>query len=175
MKILRFLRRNLFPTPYRTEIQKIKKYLLPESGNFYKANLHCHSTVSDGRLTPAELKDAYMAQGYSIIAYTDHDVMLAHDELTDENFLALHGYEMEIDEKKDASFKFRKTCHMCLIALDPDNVKQVCWHREKYLFGHSVEHRGEVQFDPNTPDFEREYTPECINTMMRIGRENGFL
>ena len=25
----------------------------------YKANLHCHSTVSDGKLTPAELKDAY--------------------------------------------------------------------------------------------------------------------
>ena len=34
----------------------MKKYLLPETGNFYKANLHSHSTVSDGTLTPAEMK-----------------------------------------------------------------------------------------------------------------------
>ena len=35
----------------------MKKFLLPESGNYYKANLHCHSTYSDGRLTPEELKE----------------------------------------------------------------------------------------------------------------------
>ena len=38
----------------------------------YKANLHCHSTVSDGKLTPAELKDAYKNHGYSILCITDH-------------------------------------------------------------------------------------------------------
>ena len=38
----------------------MKKYLLPEGGNFYKANLHCHSNVSDGALSPAELKKIYM-------------------------------------------------------------------------------------------------------------------
>ena len=35
----------------------MRKYLLPENGNFYKANLHCHSTVSDGTLTPEEMKE----------------------------------------------------------------------------------------------------------------------
>jgi len=44
----------------------MKKYLLPESGNFYKANLHCHSTFSDGKHTPEEIKKAYMDKGYSI-------------------------------------------------------------------------------------------------------------
>ena len=39
----------------------MKKYLLPESGNFYKANLHCHTTVSDGSMTPEEVKAHYMA------------------------------------------------------------------------------------------------------------------
>ena len=53
----------------------MRKYLLPKDGTFYKANLHCHSTVSDGALTPEELKKAYMAEGYSIIAYTDHNVL----------------------------------------------------------------------------------------------------
>ena len=39
----------------------MRKYLLPKDGNFYKANLHCHTTVSDGRLTPEEVKNAYKA------------------------------------------------------------------------------------------------------------------
>ena len=34
----------------------MKRWLLPEEGSFYKANLHCHSTYSDGQLTPEELK-----------------------------------------------------------------------------------------------------------------------
>jgi len=42
----------------------MRKYLLPESGNFYKANLHCHSTLSDGNLTREQLKKAYMDKGY---------------------------------------------------------------------------------------------------------------
>ena len=62
-------------------------------GNFYKANLHCHSTHSDGRFTPEELKAMYMEKGYSIIAYTDHGKLVPHDDLTDESFLALNGAE----------------------------------------------------------------------------------
>ena len=30
----------------------MKHYILPKDGNFYRANLHCHSTLSDGSLTP---------------------------------------------------------------------------------------------------------------------------
>ena len=30
----------------------MKHYLLPESGRFYKANLHTHTTCSDGCKTP---------------------------------------------------------------------------------------------------------------------------
>ena len=50
--------------------------LLPTSGNLYKTNLHCHTNVSDGRLSPAEVKELYMAHGYSIVAYTDHEVLI---------------------------------------------------------------------------------------------------
>ena len=38
----------------------MKRWLLPEGLPFFKANLHSHSTVSDGKFTPAELKKAYM-------------------------------------------------------------------------------------------------------------------
>ncbi|MBQ3000160.1 MAG: PHP domain-containing protein [Oscillospiraceae bacterium] len=152
----------------------MKKYLLPENGKFYKANLHCHSTISDGALTPAEIKKHYMAHGYSVVAYTDHDIMIPHDDLADENFLPLHGYEMEINEIWGGDFSLTKTCHMCLIALEPDNLKQACWHRETYLFGNAPKYRGHAQFYEDEPDYVRTYTPECISDMMRKGREKGF-
>ena len=70
----------------------MKKYLLPESGNFYKANLHCHTVLSDGCLTPEEVKKIYKNEGYSVVAYTDHDILIPHHaELSDDEFLALNG------------------------------------------------------------------------------------
>lgn len=38
----------------------MKKYLIPNEGKFYKANLHMHTTVSDGKMTPEEVKEEYM-------------------------------------------------------------------------------------------------------------------
>ena len=153
----------------------MKKFLLPESGSFYKANLHCHSTYSDGRLTPEELKKIYKERGYSIIAYTDHDLMVSHEDLADEDFLPLTGYEMEITEPANGrTFDKLKTCHICLIALDPDNKKQVCWHRSKYLPAGAAAHRDEADFYEDEPDYERVYTPEKINEMIKIARDHGF-
>ena len=77
----------------------MKKYLLSKEGSFYKANLHCHTNVSDGRLTPKEIKNIFKAKGYSVVAFTDHDVMIPHPELADKDFLPLNGYEMEVSEE----------------------------------------------------------------------------
>ena len=78
----------------------MKQFFLPESGGAFKANLHCHSTVSDGRLTVGEIKAQYMKHGYSIVAFTDHDVLLSHADLNEPGrFLALNGYEMEVNEQ----------------------------------------------------------------------------
>ena len=77
----------------------MKKYLLPKEGEFYKANLHCHSTYSDGEYSPEELKRMYMAQGYSAIAFTEHNLMIPHPELNDENFVALMGYELHFQDE----------------------------------------------------------------------------
>ena len=152
----------------------MKKYLLPETGNFYKANLHCHTTVSDGRWTPEEVKKNYMAAGYSVIAYTDHDVLIAHPELADENFLPLNSYEMEVNAPGKWD-KHCKCCHMCLIALEPDNLTPVCWHRSKYTWGNAKEiYSSQVKFNENEPDYERVYSPEGISDMMKRGRDAGF-
>ncbi len=151
----------------------MRKYLLPQGGNFYKANLHCHSDYSDGKLSPLELKQLYMKNGYSVIALTDHDILLEHPELNDDSFLTLNGYELEISES-GKKWPDSKTCHLCFISMSPDNITQVCWHKSKYLFSNSIKHQNKVKFDQTLADFEREYTPACINDMIRIGRENGF-
>lgn len=153
----------------------MKKYLISENGNFYKANLHCHTTVSDGKLTPAEIKEEYMRHGYSVVAYTDHDVLVPHYELNDENFLALNAYEIEVNESGDIpATRSPKTCHICLVALEPDNITQVCWHRSDYLFSNSVKYADKVKFDETLPDYVREYTHEGINDIIKKGREGGF-
>ena len=111
----------------------MKKILLPEENatlNYYKANLHCHSTISDGTKTPEQLKEDYKAHGYSILSITDHEVFIPHSELSDSEFLMLNGYEIE------ASGTGGKTCHLCFVALEPDNTEEVCFSKA-HLWGNA--------------------------------------
>ena len=152
----------------------MKKYLLSPNGTFYKANLHCHSTITDGCMSPEEIKMHYKENGYSIVAFTDHDILIPHPELADDEFLPLNGYEVEVTESGPKDINYKKSCHICYIALDPDNLKQVCYHRSKYLVGNGVNYVDQIQFDESLPDYEREHTPEKICDMMELGRNNGF-
>lgn len=153
----------------------MRKYLLPNEGNFYKVNLHCHSTLSDGKKTVEQIKERYKALGYSAVAFTDHDVFIPHNDLTDGEFVALNGFEAEINEPRVDGLPVQpKTCHICFVALDPETEIQPLWHRSKYQFGNAKESKVLVKFDENEPDFERAYTADRLNEMMRIGREKGF-
>ncbi|MBE7035607.1 MAG: PHP domain-containing protein, partial [Ruminococcaceae bacterium] len=106
----------------------MRKYLLPESGNFYKANLHSHSNLSDGRLSPAEMKELYKKNGYSVLAYTDHDILIPHNDLTDDEFVALVGFEASINQEDAPAGVWEKRCHLCFIAKTPDMDIQPCWN-----------------------------------------------
>lgn len=136
----------------------MKKHLFPQSGKFYKANLHSHCTVSDGKLTAEEMKQEYLAKDYSVIAFTDHWFFVTHNELTDENFVALNGYEMDIAEIRDGSNnRLGKTCHVCFIAGTPERDCRPKFHDDI----------GEI-------DGVKDYSTECISTMMEAGRKDGF-
>lgn len=152
----------------------MKKYLLPKDGFFYKANLHCHTNFSDGHLSPLEVKSLYKKLGYSVVAYTDHDILIPHDELTDNEFLALHGFEMELFENEPTKLGVGKTGHICFIGIEPDNIIQPCWHRSKYLFANAPKHAESVKFDENEPDYEREYSHSGMSDIMNKAREKGF-
>lgn len=151
----------------------MKQYLLPRDGQFYKANLHCHSTVSDGWLTPEELRDAYREQGYSVLAITDHEMMVDHTDLSTPDFLMLNGYEAYVKERLDDP-RFMKTCHMNFIAKDPKQVKMVCVDP---VYTRYAEKNGLKPEDlARVGDMcHRRYGPRCINCMIKTANENGYL
>ncbi|HZK73945.1 MAG TPA: PHP domain-containing protein [Clostridia bacterium] len=45
-----------------------------------RADPHCHTTASDGMVTPEELVDAALKAGFDLIAVTDHDTMASVHE-----------------------------------------------------------------------------------------------
>lgn len=147
----------------------MKKYLLPESGSFYKANLHCHSTLSDGRWTVEQIKENYKAEGYSIVAYTDHDVFLTHNELRDEDFLPLNGYELAITAKKVGD-ESPKTCHICFIALDEDRKVQKIFYECKHL----TKNIENACLAEDREYITKIYDPSFISGIMAEGRADRF-
>lgn len=151
----------------------MRKYLLPEKGNFYKANMHCHSVISDGRLTVEQLKEIYKRHGYSIIAFTDHNALVDHSDLNDENFMAITGYEADIgDEKYDRSWNHTPCSHICFYADDPHNTAMPCFN-PKYFCKSTPEEIKNGQKYIGEPDYVRNY--HNINNFIKAHTENGFL
>ena len=87
----------------------MRNFPFESPGQFYKGNIHTHSTNSDGQLTPGEVCEFYKSHGYDFISLTDH-YMQRFDwpvsdttAMRDENFTTilgaeLHGWGMENGE-----------------------------------------------------------------------------
>lgn len=150
----------------------MREYLLPQGGNFYKANLHAHTTVSDGALSPEQVKDLYLSRGYSIVAFTDHDVMVDHSDLADDRFLPLKGYEMRIDDRAER-FCEQKTYHINLIAKDPSVCHQVFFNPNSRFTGHAADYAKNVQC--REPVYQYNFSPIFINRLLRAAEAGGFL
>ena len=142
----------------------------------YRANLHCHSTFSDGKLTPSELKEAYRSAGYSILAITDHEAPYDHSAMTEEDFLMLTGYEAYIRPSGTGAYdQFKPEVHINLFARDPHNTDFVNYSEPycKYVKDPAVrEAFVKVGTDPETP---REYTADYINSFVQTARDHGYL
>lgn len=64
------------PAPYQDKAPPMSFAAFTAPGQFYRGNLHTHSTMSDGVLDPAEVCRRYKAEGYDFISLTDHFVGL---------------------------------------------------------------------------------------------------
>ena len=100
--------------------------LLKKNGNFYKANIHCHTVLSDGKMTPEQVKDYYKKHGYSIIAYTDHNKYFHHKNLNDKDFLTIGGFEADfhVYDKSGTPTRLR-TCHLNFYAKNPETAVMI--------------------------------------------------
>ena len=146
--------------------------LLATGKNFYKSNLHTHSTVSDGKWTVEEIKQAYMDKGYSIVAFTDHEVCVDQSYLTDETFLAITGYEIGINEESDPKYRWNtKAYHLNLLAKVPENTKQI-YYNPCYLFGNTLSFKEKLKVEKY---YIRDYSVDTVNDIIRTANENGFL
>ncbi len=152
----------------------MKDYLLPPGGSFYKANLHTHTTVSDGLMTPLEVKEAYRARGYSVVAFTDHDVMVDHSELSDGDFLALRGWEISVDDTEEACSKRRKTYHLSLIAETPEAERQVFFNRNIHFRGNAGSYADSV-LTTGEAVYSYRYSAHFVNRLIRAAKAAGFM
>ena len=157
----------------------MKKYIISPELNWYRANFHCHTKHSDGALTPEEVKEAYKNHGYSIVAYTDHDVLLDHSDLNDEGFLALTSCEYAINDAQasfpklfdiDTNDWVRKKCvHLNIFAKEQHNtfmpataIEQQWILKERYP-------------DTKCDGYFREFTRDGINEVIKRCNDAGFL
>ena len=62
-------------------------------GQWYKANLHTHTTTSDGDMNLPAVVNMYRDIGYQVLVVTDHDLTNNVDGFSDESFLLLNGME----------------------------------------------------------------------------------
>ena len=146
-------------------------YLIAPEQKQYKANLHCHSTLSDGKCSPEELKEMYKRHGYSVLAITDHEYPCNHSDLNDEDFITLTGYEAYIrpGHKYDV---YGKEVHINLFARDPENTTLICYNPVycKYLppeLQKSIDKAGSQE--------ERGFSAEYINSFVQSAKEAGYI
>ena len=150
------------------------KILLDSNKPFYKANLHCHSTYSDGVHTVEEVKQAYKERGYSIVAFTDHEHLVDNSRLNDENFLTLTAFELGFKSQPRASSAgnpYMRVTHFNVYALDPHNDVTPCYSSIYDYYG-SEELRANIKRDG---EYDRKQTTEGINEVIRAVKEKGFI
>ncbi|MCI7743595.1 PHP domain-containing protein [bacterium] len=139
----------------------------------YKANLHSHSTLSDGCLTPEEMAAAYREQGYSILAITDHEAPYDHTALSSQDFLLVTGYEAYIRPDPNCRYNpLAPEIHLNLLAKDPHNLTFVGYRPEfcKYMPLDLAQSRPR-----SGPEGPRRYAPDYIQSFIDAARQSGYL
>ena len=151
----------------------MKHHLIPENGHFYKANLHTHTICSDGCKTPEEIKEIYKTHGYSVIAYTDHDVMIDHSDLNDEDFLTITSHEVETNGPPMFGDFGESPCyHLNFYSPIPNQTDYACPNPD-YAWGNA---RAIAATQPYYKgDYKRVYSVEGQNDMIAKARAKGYL
>ena len=80
-------------------------------------DLHCHSTISDGLLSPADLVTHAAKQGVKVLALTDHDdisgLQAAREAASQHGIAFINGVEISVTWKK-------RTLHIVGLKINPN-------------------------------------------------------
>ncbi len=150
-----------------------KQILFGKNQKIYKANLHCHTTLSDGRATPEEIKDEYKKHGYSVVAFTDHERVIDNSYLSDEEFLAITSAELAIKENASASTLVStgmRAVHLNFYAKQPHNSLTPCYASVYDRYPKVSEDRCKCE-----GEYPRALSKDGVNDMIRRANEAGFL
>ncbi len=137
----------------------------------FRANLHSHSTLSDGILSPQQLKEAYRSQGYSILAITDHEYPCDHSELSEADFLLLTAYEAHIRGTPRFNV-YTPEIHLNLFAKEPHNETIVCYRPE---FADFITTERLSLLRRVGSERPREYTLDYVQEVIDTAVANGYL
>ena len=158
----------------------MRKHLLPPDRNWYRANFHCHSHLSDGYWPPARLRDEYKRAGYQILAITDHNVLVDHSDLNDPDFLTLTSVEYDITDwdsrlpvaRPDANvwnYRFHDTFHLNLFSKVPNPsgppARDTIWGVQHNCFEGSEEEKAR----------KKPFSLDAVNEVVAKANEAGFL
>ena len=94
-----------------------KKSVFVSEGQWYKGNIHLHTTISDGMLTPEGAVRMYRDAGYSFIAVTDHNIYGLHSSLQTDDFIIFGGIELDVSLNHDLGF-----CHHAVFIALPEET-----------------------------------------------------
>ncbi|MBQ6991179.1 MAG: hypothetical protein IJN58_08990 [Clostridia bacterium] len=147
----------------------MRKELLPKVERYFKTNLHTHSTISDGDLTPPEVKKLYKDLGYQVLCITDHNIIADHSALNEADFLMLTGVEVNHNHTNYRPRFDGQVYHLNLISKRPDNLWSPGKPPQKYPGGLAYEEKVNWQY------MDMSYSPEAVNAMIAKANEMGFL
>lgn len=147
--------------------------LIDENKNAYKAALHVHTTISDGRMTPEEVRDAYYRAGYSVVAFTDHQVFVPHNDFTTADFVAINSVEFAYNllPQEQGGWPYIHTYHLNMYAKDQHTdytsvILPNAWLPQSRPY--ITEAMKKNTFDPG-------YSVEGFNEWIRRANAEGFL
>ncbi|MBF0266939.1 MAG: PHP domain-containing protein, partial [Gammaproteobacteria bacterium] len=85
-------------------------------------DLHCHSTASDGSLSPTELVQLAVAKNIDYLSITDHDTVEGLQEAGNaakgHNIKLINGIEFSVSW-------YNKTIHIVGLNIEPDNQQLI--------------------------------------------------
>ena len=143
------------------------KYLLPQRERYYKTAMHIHTNVSDGFWSPEELKACFKEDGFSCVAFSDHNLIVDHSDLNEEDFLALTSYEMTTKDDNPNGW-YSRNIHINVTAKRPDHLWQAV--RPQWFYKNGEQYMDKVEMPEETFTFSM----ENFNKFIADSNANGF-